>query len=134
MEQNKIESIEEVENPHDQLSWVDIVNAIKDPVTKFLFEKAMSGLKEKFAKSALTSWLNWAMPNWLVGQALYFVIRWGFVETKLIVIKFEKRNEREAFDSAKDNYDKAKESNNEEEIKKREQELIDSFRKHIKFG
>ena len=111
------------------IGYADIFQSIKDPLVNYVFKKAMAGLVTRF------NWLGWLLPNWIASQVLYIVIKYGFVETKLIVIRIDKIEDRKEFDDKKDKYDQAKElADDPEKLKKREQELIDSFRNHIKFG
>lgn len=62
------------------------------------------------------------------------LVKVGLVETKILLIQIEKNEDRKKFDEAKDLYDTAVEKGDPNEIAKTEQELIDSFRDHIKFN
>lgn len=112
----------------EKVGYADIFQTIKDPLIAYLLKRVLGGLIAKF------NWLGWLLPNWIATQVLYVVIKYGFVETKLVFIAIDKHEDRQKFDQAKDKYDQAKESASEEEVKKHEQELIDAFRSHVKFG
>ena len=62
------------------------------------------------------------------------LVKVGLVETKILLIQIEKHEDRKKFDEAKEIYDTAVEKGDPNEIEKTEQELIDSFRDHIKFN
>lgn len=101
---------------------------IKDLLIKSVVKKVIKGLVMKY------SWISWPFINGYVATLIYNVVKYGFVETKLLVIHFDKESDKNDFDRETEKHELIKESGNEEQIKKSEQEVIDRMRDFVKFG
>lgn len=97
-------------------------------IVKFVVGKIISAVAVKFPI------LGVGPVGFIFSYLVTQIVRVGLVETKILFIEIEKHEDRKKFDEAKDLYDTAVEKGDPNEIAKTEQELIDSFRNHIKFN
>jgi hypothetical protein len=98
-------------------------------LTKYIVSEIMKRIAVKYILMTV------GIQGYLVTSFVTWIVKAGLIEGGMVLIAIDKHEDRLKYDDARTNYDQAVETGkSDEEIKKLEQELIDSMRNHVKFG